>query len=65
MPVFDKTGLNGNYTFQLHWDQGLEPAALGDAIGYAARKQVGLKLGIQKMPVDVIVVDHAEHPEPN
>lgn len=75
-PVVDKTGLSGRFDFVLKWtpeeeqDQRsnvaptTEPA---EAPGlYAAmQEQLGLKLESAKLPVDVLVIDHAEPPTPN
>ncbi|MEI9971158.1 MAG: TIGR03435 family protein [Ignavibacteriota bacterium] len=67
--VVDKTGAEGLYTFELHWtldDMGggaggpgvaaaAEFAAIQEAIG-----TLGLHLQAQKVPVELIVVDHIE-----
>lgn len=65
-PVIDQTGLAGNYDFRIEF----APEAPGfDTSGptflEALREQVGLKLNPQKGPVDVIIVDHVEHPSEN
>jgi uncharacterized protein (TIGR03435 family) len=74
--VVDKTGLTGNYDFNLTWtpDQmpqrppgmgGPEPPPIdpnGPSIYTAVQEQLGLKLDSQKGPVTVLVIDHAEHP---
>ncbi len=56
--VVDKTRLTGNYDFTLNWTP-LESQA---AILTAIQKQLGLKLETQKLPIDVLVIDHAEKP---
>jgi uncharacterized protein (TIGR03435 family) len=64
--VIDGTGASGVYTFELHWnlddqlsgavDRGAgEFAAIQDAIS-----TLGLHLQAQKVPVEVVVVDHVE-----
>jgi uncharacterized protein (TIGR03435 family) len=76
--VLDKTGLRGNYDFELHWtpdesqDQvfkGATPAPAADATGptlfTALQEQLGLKLESQKSPLDVVVIDHIEKPSEN
>jgi uncharacterized protein (TIGR03435 family) len=72
--VVDKTGLEGNYDFNLTWtpDQmpqrppGMpEPPPIdpnGPSIFTAVQEQLGLKLDSQRGPVSVLVIDHAEHP---
>jgi uncharacterized protein (TIGR03435 family) len=53
--VFDHTGLDGRYDFQLRWSEDL-------SIFTALQDQLGLKLESTKGPVDVLVIDHAEKP---
>jgi uncharacterized protein (TIGR03435 family) len=57
--VIDKTGLSGDYDFALHYarDGDEEPAL--DIFG-AIESQAGLKLQRAKIPLEFIVVDHAE-----
>lgn len=70
-PVEDKTGVEGNYDFELHWtrmgdapaDNGTEDSA--PSFYTALQEQMGLKLKSSKGPVWVIVVDHAEMPDEN
>ena len=60
------TGLTARYTFKLDWDPALDTAsAISDAIGFAMQSQLGLRLEIQKAPVDVIVIDHVDRPTSN
>jgi uncharacterized protein (TIGR03435 family) len=44
---------------------GAPPAASGPSIFTALQEQLGLKLESQKLPVDVIVIDHIQQPSPN
>lgn len=66
-PVTDKTGLAGDFNFELTWDSD-EPAlappdpALLDAV---LQEQLGLKLEKNKGPVEILVVDHVEKPSEN
>jgi bla regulator protein BlaR1 len=66
--VVDKTGLNGEYDFDLRW---APDAADGDSVPdgpsifTAVQEQLGLKLESGKAPVDAIVIDHIEKPSPN
>ena len=65
--VVDKTGLTGNYDFDLKWtrdDQQGTPDA-GPTLFTALEEQPGLKLVSAKGPVDTFVVDHVERPTEN
>jgi uncharacterized protein (TIGR03435 family) len=63
--VIDSTGVTGVYTFELHWtlDASGGPAA-GAAAEFAAIQEafgsLGLRLQAQKVPVQMVVVDHVE-----
>ena len=68
-PVPDKTGLEGIWDFELTYAP--DGACLGEnaaerpSIFTALQEQLGLKLESAKGPVEVIVIDRAEKPEPN
>ena len=67
-PVIDKTGLDGLYDVTLEWaglqqDGSQNPA--GPSFGEALRDQLGLKLESDKGPVEILVIDHIEHPSEN
>jgi len=69
-PVIDRTGLGGKFDFSLEWSPERDnPASDSDASGptlfQAMKDQLGLKLEPQKGPVDVMVIDHIEHPTEN
>jgi uncharacterized protein (TIGR03435 family) len=74
-PIIDGTGLRGKYDFDLAWmpepDQfgGHGPAASSDAnapdIFAAIQEQLGLRLDSRKVPVQSLIVDHAERPAGN
>jgi uncharacterized protein (TIGR03435 family) len=74
VPVIDKTGLKGTYSFNLQWKHA-DPAANAAASGSstdnaeslftAIQEQLGLKLEPQKGPTPVLVIDHIEKPTEN
>ena len=53
--VFDRTGLDGRYDFELTWSEDV-------SIFTAVQEQLGLKLEAQRAPVDVVVIDSVERP---
>lgn len=74
-PVIDRTGLGGTYDFSLEWtqavvgDMAVGPNASGEVpgppIAQALKQQLGLKLESTKGPVELLVIDHVEHPTEN
>ena len=73
VPVIDETGDSRRFDFTLQWvpdavmaqaAPGSE-AANGPSIFTAVQEQLGLKLEARKVPVDFIVVDHADPPSEN
>jgi uncharacterized protein (TIGR03435 family) len=74
-PVVNKTGLNGTYNFTLnwvpHWDRILPGPGAGSASAeeadslFEALQQIGLKLQPATGLIDIIVIDHVEHPSEN
>jgi bla regulator protein blaR1 len=72
--VFDKTGLKGNYDFNLKWTESSNQpsdtmeAAAGNwtppdpSLFTAIEQQLGLKLVPQTQPMDILVIDHIEEP---
>ncbi len=75
--VVDRTGLTGNWDFELTFaperplgalPTGVEPPAVdpnAPTIFTAVQEQLGLKLDSTKGPVDVWVIDSVEHPTPD
>ena len=68
-PVVDKTGLTGEFDFNLEYSpEGLRPgrreadAPSEDAPGLvdAVQLQLGLKLESKKEPIDILVIDHID-----
>jgi len=74
-PVLDKTGLTGTYDFTFDWSPQLMrslpgeksiPASAEEAGPiFTALKEVGLKLQPATGPIDIVVIDHVEHPTAN
>ena len=73
-PVVDRTGLSGEFDFDLRYtpDQppafngaALPPAADGESLFTAIKEQLGLALDAQRAPLEVLVVDRAERPTEN
>ena len=74
--MFDKTGINDTVDFVLEWAperrNSPQPGAAsppdapsGPTFQQALREQLGLKLESEKGPLEIIVVDHVEHPAEN
>jgi uncharacterized protein (TIGR03435 family) len=66
-PVVDQTGLAGLYDFTLNWSQSSDPET-GDAAAsfrQALKDQLGLELRPTRAPIDVLIIDHVEHPTDN
>ena len=78
--VIDRTGLEGTFDLTLAWTpdqlpQGFDKKVAagglaaadpnGPSIVTAVQEQLGLKLESQKAPIDVLVIDRAEHPIEN
>jgi uncharacterized protein (TIGR03435 family) len=68
-PVIDKTGLTGEYnfvmTFQPDRPANAPDAPTGPTFLEALHDQLGLKLERQKGPVEIVVIDHVQKPDPN
>ena len=66
LPVIDKTGTQGVFDIDLHfaWEELSAEApkqpSNGPSIFTALQEQLGLKLQSEKLPVEVVVVDHIE-----
>ena len=71
--MIDQTGLTGNFDFVVEFTPELPPGATpppnfdssGPSFTEALSEQTGLKLVAQKGPVDVLLIDHIEHPTAN
>ena len=68
--VVDRTGLTGLFDIDLEWTPDpagatAPPPDAGPSIFTAVQEQLGLKLEPATAPIDVIVIDSAEPPQPN
>jgi uncharacterized protein (TIGR03435 family) len=65
-PIVDSSGAAGLYDVRLEFALPQSQAAPDDATGVslftAVQEQLGLKLDAVKKPIEVLVIDHAEHP---
>lgn len=63
-PVVDRTGLADTFDISLKFPEGSRPSPLPDSNGVSTfsllEEQLGLKLELQQLPTDVLVIDHAE-----
>jgi uncharacterized protein (TIGR03435 family) len=74
-PILDKTGLSGTFDFTLEFTPQIngplppganfQPDPTGPTFLQALKEQLGLKLDSKTGLVDVIVVDHVDHPSEN
>lgn len=76
-PIIDKTGLTGEFDFDLAFVEAVDPAVAERAaangrqidshptIFEAVRRQLGLRLESGRGPVEFVVIDHAEKPSGN
>ncbi len=63
-PVVDKTGIAGDFDFDLKWAPDQASDSVSPSI-FASLQDIGLRLVSTKGPVEVIVVDRIEKPSPN
>jgi uncharacterized protein (TIGR03435 family) len=59
-PTVDRTGLTGNYTIHLSFAPEGDPNSTLPSIFTAVQEQLGLKLERQKIPVELLVIDHID-----
>jgi len=67
LPVVNQTGLEGAFNFKLEWtpEAARQDANASPSIFTALQEQLGLRLRAGKVPVEVLVIDRAEHPTAN
>ena len=63
--VTDKTGIAGEFDFTLDWAPDDAPSDTSPTLFVALQEQLGLKLEQQRGPVEVLIIDRAEHPAAN
>jgi uncharacterized protein (TIGR03435 family) len=64
--VVDRTGIDGVFDFEMQWSTDEAAAApkggdLPPSIFTALEESLGLRLQPEKVPVELIVVDHVDH----
>lgn len=75
-PMIDQTGIQGTVDFNLEWEpervNASQPGAdagrdapSGPNFQSALREQLGMKLESQRGDIEVLVIDHVEHPSEN
>jgi len=69
LPVVNKAKLEGTFNFKLHWTldnfRPVGPSTDAPSLFTAIQEQLGLRLRVEKAPVEVLVIDHAEPPSEN
>jgi uncharacterized protein (TIGR03435 family) len=67
MPVWDRTGLQGNYDFAFRYAQVIRADLETDApsLATALQENLGLKLEKRKGPVQTLVIDYIDEPSEN
>jgi bla regulator protein blaR1 len=69
--VVDKTGLNGNYDFNVQWTPesqtsgATSPGSSPSSLFTALQEQLGLELKSQTGPSQILIIDHVEKPADN
>jgi uncharacterized protein (TIGR03435 family) len=63
----NRTGLKGSYDFTLKWSPDSSTPSDSDepSLFTAIREQLGVRFVPSKAPVEVLAVEHIEHPSPN
>jgi uncharacterized protein (TIGR03435 family) len=64
-PVTDLTATPGTYDFTLEWSTEGDASDVLSALFAALQEQLGVKLEMRKLPVDVLVIDKAGKPSEN
>jgi uncharacterized protein (TIGR03435 family) len=68
-PVVDGTGLTGTYDVVLDWSPADtpvdDPKANVPSLTSAVQEELGLRLVVQRAPIEYLVIDHVEKPGEN
>jgi uncharacterized protein (TIGR03435 family) len=64
-PIYDQTGLTGFYDFDFTSALPFQTNDPEATTPFTAVKDLGLKLEMQRVPVDTLVIDHVEKPSEN
>jgi len=64
-PVVDKTNITSAIDFELRWTPDDKVDGEYPSVFTAVQEQLGLKLEPQRLPVEVLVIDHVERPTEN
>jgi uncharacterized protein (TIGR03435 family) len=64
-PVVDMTGLKDRYNFTLDISRyltggSLKPEDMAAILSQAIQEQLGLRLALKKLPVEILVIDYIE-----
>jgi uncharacterized protein (TIGR03435 family) len=75
LQVIDRTGFTGRFDYTLNWDPASTslnanpdaplPNTAAPTIFSDVQEQLGLRLESGKAPVDVVIIDHVDHPSAN
>jgi uncharacterized protein (TIGR03435 family) len=60
LPVVDETGVAGSYDIKLEFAPDIEEVSILPSLFTALREVLGLELKAQKVPVQVLVIDHVD-----
>jgi uncharacterized protein (TIGR03435 family) len=61
VPVVDKTGIKGTYDIDLEFAPEDSADSSLPSMFTAIQEQLGLKLESQKVPMNMLVIDHCRH----
>lgn len=64
-PIVDRTGLTGAFDIDLRWSTDAAPAADAPVLPTALQEQLGLKLQRERVPTEVLVIEHVERASEN
>jgi uncharacterized protein (TIGR03435 family) len=67
LPLVDSTGLKGAFNLKLEWrpESAKDPTDNRPSVFDALQEQLGLRLQSRKVPIEMLVIDHAERPSEN